>query len=58
MRSSTLKAGGNEVMRNYESGSQSNLDWLAQEEAYEDLLSTPTMSMRKETEASAKVLRE
>ena len=45
-------------MRNYESGSQSNLDWLAQEEAYEDVLSPPTMSMRKETEASAKVLRE
>ena len=52
MRSrTTLKANGNAVMRNYENRSQSNLDWLAQEEAYEDLLSPP-MSLKRETQST------
>ena len=58
MRSrTTLKANGNAVMRNYETRSQSNLDWLAQEEAYEDLLSPP-MSLKRETGESTEALRD
>jgi len=53
MRNSrTSYKAGSEVIRNHHNGesSESNLDWLAKEEAYEDLLSPPTSLLRRETE--------